>query len=94
MMRMNTRDRNQLALSMSQNLTLGKDNPLQRSILKTKKEMYKLKNLQSEGNASDEDADMENDEKYTAKLVQCVQLPKFILTEEQFSSITVPQVSL
>ena len=46
--------------------------------------MYKLKNLQSEGNASDseEDTGMENDEKYAKKLVQCVQLPKFLLDEE------------
>ena len=32
-------------------------------------------------------------EKWYCKLVQCVELPEFLLNEEEFESITVPQVS-
>ena len=51
----------------------------QRSIMRTKKEMSKLKHMRTDGNESD-GSDVENDELWYEKLVRCVELPKFLLT--------------
>ena len=53
----------------------------QTTVKEAKKEMSKMKNMQTEGSRSSEDeSDSNNDEKWYLKLVNCVELPKFLLT--------------